>query len=521
MKQEFLKLIQAISELATDKLQFGGETGTALLLACAALLFAFIALLRSRTKIPPGAFDRSFIQVSRIEKLEALFNDFKAISVRNTDTLSGEVKYLKQEIEQLRELLEQQSRPQIVERDQDFSSQSTEFQEPKTADYSALEPTPHAPLHSIDKQSLDKQSFAREVEPQPEPRLEKSKQETVDSQSIRTQLEIAPEPLSQRLTKSRLGFFQRFRGFFSIKPELDEQTISDVENLLLSGDLGVRTSMQLIQEVRQDLSKGIKIDQEQFSALLKMRLLAILEKDAPVDFIRPVARASGPMVVVLVGVNGVGKTTTAAKLAKLWMDDGAKVVLAAADTFRAAAVEQLVHWGQQVGVPVIHGPEGSKPSTIVYEAMELAKAKGFDVLIIDTAGRLHNKANLMAELEGIKNTIQKHQEDAPHEVLLVLDGSTGQNALNQAREFHAAMPLSGLIITKLDGTSKGGIVIAIKQELGTPVRYIGVGESVRDLRPFEPRAFIEALFDSEGLDSNDSEGTGLRTSARRRRRDTM
>ena len=233
---------------------------------------------------------------------------------------------------------------------------------------------------------------------------------------------------------------------------------------------------------------------------MKMQVLTILEKNSPLNEIQPEARSDGPLVVMLVGVNGVGKTTTAGKLAQRWKAAGAKVVLAAADTFRAAAVEQLQLWGERTGVPVVSGPEDSKAATVVYDAIERAQAEEADVLLIDTAGRLHTKSNLMQELEGIRNVLQKRIPSAPHEVLLVLDATTGQNALQQANEFNSSVSLSGLVITKLDGTPKGGIVVAIKRELGIPVRYIGVGESAADLRPFSARNFVEALFDLSDIE---------------------
>ncbi len=218
------------------------------------------------------------------------------------------------------------------------------------------------------------------------------------------------------------------------------------------------------------------------------------------SLVTPVRRADGPTVVLMVGVNGVGKTTTAAKLAARWKGEGASVLLVAADTFRAAAVEQLKLWGARIGVPVVTGAAEAKPATVVFEAMARAQKENIDVVIVDTAGRLHTKANLMQELEGVYNSISKHQSSGPHETLLVLDGSTGQNALTQAKEFNAAVKLTGLVVTKLDGTPKGGIVVAIAEELGVPVRFIGVGEAAGDLRPFVIGEFVEALFNTVGLE---------------------
>ena len=227
---------------------------------------------------------------------------------------------------------------------------------------------------------------------------------------------------------------------------------------------------------------------------------------------------SGPFVVMLVGVNGAGKTTTAAKLASQWKDEGKSVLLVAAYTFRAAAVDQLAHWGEKLDVEVVRGPENCKPATVVFDAMEVAMQKQVDVVIIDTAGRLHTKSNLMQELEGVKNIIKKARPMAPHETVLVVDGASGQNAVQQAREFHSSVALTGVTVTKLDGTPRGGTVIAIAKELGIPIRYIGVGEGEHDLRPFDGAAFIEAFFDASGLTFNEASADkeGLSENARKR-----
>ncbi len=304
------------------------------------------------------------------------------------------------------------------------------------------------------------------------------------------------ESLSLRLVKTRKGLFERLKSVFSGGAKIDEEKIAELEALLIQSDLGVKTVQSLIGQVKEDLAAGVPLDEETFKGLLKIRILNILEKDAPFDAaIHPAKQTDGPMVVMIVGVNGSGKTTSCAKLARSWKSSGAKVLLVAADTFRAAAVQQLVEWGNRLEVPVVSGPENAKPSTVVFDAMEKAKSGDFDVVLIDTAGRLHTKSNLMQELEGIKNIISRHQPDAPHETILVVDGTTGQNAITQAKEFNDAAKLSGLIITKLDGTPKGGVVVAIKDELGIPVRYIGVGETPKDLRPFIARDFVEALFE--------------------------
>lgn len=329
----------------------------------------------------------------------------------------------------------------------------------------------------------------------------------------------ATPSLAMRLVKARTGFFDRLKGLFSKSERIDAGTLDELEALLVEADLGITAAQQLITELKGELGNGETLSQEQVIALLKVKILAILEQEAPlVPTITPERQSDGPLVVVMVGVNGVGKTTTSAKLASIWSSHGAKVVMVAADTFRAAAVEQLKGWGERLGVAVLSGAPEAKPQTVVFDAMEHAKRSEVDVVLIDTAGRLHTKSNLMQELESVRTTIARHQNGAPHEVLLVVDGSTGQNALQQAREFHAALKLTGVIVTKLDGTPKGGIVVAIKRELGIPVRYIGVGEAAKDLRPFDPQEFVEALFDRDGLQQSGSSSLSAHAEERVRRR---
>lgn len=327
-------------------------------------------------------------------------------------------------------------------------------------------------------------------------------------------LEVAIEPLAQRLKKTRQGFFQKLKGLFTSAAILDQSQVEELEAQLVSSDLGIKTVSGMIEEIRRDLAAGSVIDEAQLSEVMKRKIEAVLADPRSVA-VFPQRREDGPLVVMMVGVNGVGKTTTTAKLAASWSAQGAKVLMVAADTFRAAAVEQLLEWGRRIDVPVVTGAADAKPATVVFGAMERAKQEGFDVVLIDTAGRLHTKSNLMQELEGVTNVIRRHQPSAPHETLLVVDGSTGLNAISQAREFNAAVPLSGLVVTKLDGTPKGGVVVAIKSELNIPVRYVGVGESRHDLRPFDAHEFVEALFSAEGLVE---EKLSAHAETRRRRR---
>lgn len=315
------------------------------------------------------------------------------------------------------------------------------------------------------------------------------------------QSEIGPstsieEPLKNRLQKTRTGLLQKLKGLFSSAPRLNQEMLEELEYLLIGSDIGVATSKAIINELQTQLAQGDVItDKEVFD-----KLKSLVRKVFPESHSEPLEELEGdrnsPYIILVVGVNGVGKTTTCAKLASRLTERGLRVLLVAADTFRAAAVSQLEEWAQRISVPVVRGAENAKPQSVVFDGMKEALTNSYDVVIIDTAGRLQSKANLMQELEGIRNAVTKHFSEGPQESLLVLDGSTGQNAISQAKEFHQATPLTGLIITKLDGTPKGGAVVAIQSELGIPVRYIGVGESAADLRPFDPQAFVEAIFTS-------------------------
>ena len=333
--------------------------------------------------------------------------------------------------------------------------------------------------------------------------------------------QIVEEALAKRLSKTRSGFFEKLKAVFSSKPKLDAEMLEELEYLLITSDLGVKTVTKLIDEVKDNLQKGVEVTEDLLIDQLKGKLHAILG-DTQSEILETLqGDRAEPMIVLMVGVNGVGKTTTCAKLAARLSERSLKVLLVAADTFRAAAVEQLKSWGERLSVPVFTGAENSKPQAVVFDAMVKAKAEKFDVILIDTAGRLHTKSSLMQELEGVRNTISRHFSEGPQEVILVVDGSTGQNALNQAREFNEAVKLTGLVVTKLDGTPKGGIVVAIKEELGVPVRYIGVGESHVDLRPFQTTEFVDALFDRSATSFDEKVSAHGETRRRRRRGDDL
>ena len=271
--------------------------------------------------------------------------------------------------------------------------------------------------------------------------------------------------------------------------KIDDELLDELEEVLVTADLGVKTSLKLIEDLRGKLARKELGDAAALKQALKQGIAGVLEQVQPVP-----ARDNNPHVIMVVGVNGVGKTTTIGKLAHRFTGQGRSVLLAAGDTFRAAASEQLTFWAQKVGCDIVGGQEGADPSAVAFDALEAALSRGRDLVIVDTAGRLHTKVNLMEELKKIHRVLGKKLPGAPHEVLLVLDATTGQNALQQAKLFNQAVPLTGLALTKLDGTAKGGVVVAIAGELGLPICYAGLGEGVEDLKPFDPGEFAEAIF---------------------------
>ena len=296
--------------------------------------------------------------------------------------------------------------------------------------------------------------------------------------------------LKASLDKTRKNFTEKIEQLVMGCAKIDDEFLEDLEAVLLTADVGVQTTTKLMEDIR----KGIKAKEINGPDDLRPFLRAKLESYLNGNNSGPVEAKEPPTVIMIVGVNGVGKTTTIGKLANYYAQNGKKVVVAAADTFRAAAIDQLEIWGARAGTEVIKHSEGSDPAAVAFDAVQASKARKADVLIIDTAGRLHTKTNLMEELKKIGRVIAREIPDAPHETLLVLDATTGQNAVNQARLFNEVVKLSGLVLTKLDGTAKGGIVIALKQELDLPVKWIGVGEGVNDLRPFDAKDFAAALF---------------------------
>ncbi len=280
------------------------------------------------------------------------------------------------------------------------------------------------------------------------------------------------------------------------RKEIDDDLLDELEMILLTADVGVDASDKIIKNLTDQVSRKTLKDPEALISNLKNQLEAILTPVAhPLKIDEHLAKNSGPFVILMVGINGVGKTTTIGKLAKKFQSEGKSVMLAAGDTFRAAAVEQLQTWGERNNVPVIAQKTGADSAAVLFDAIQSAKAKKIDVLIADTAGRLHTQSNLMEELKKVTRVMAKVDASAPHEVMLVIDAGTGQNALNQAQQFKAAVQVSGMTLTKLDGTAKGGIVFALAEQSGIPIRFIGVGESIDDLRPFDSQAFTKALFE--------------------------
>lgn len=306
------------------------------------------------------------------------------------------------------------------------------------------------------------------------------------------------EKLDEGLEKTKQSFFDKLSRSIAGKSKVDDEVLDDLEEVLITSDVGVETTLKIIKRIEERVAKDKYVTTKELNVILREEIAALLaENDTTKEKGYEIPQLSEPYVVLVVGVNGVGKTTTIGKLAHQFKQDGKKVILGAADTFRAAAVDQLVIWSERVGVPIVKQPMGSDPASVAFDTLQSAKAQGADVVLIDTAGRLHNKVNLMNELSKIKRVMQKVYPNAPHEVLLVLDGSTGQNAFEQAKHFTEATEVSALAVTKLDGTAKGGVVIGISDQFQIPVKYIGVGEGMNDLQAFDKFEFVDSFFNKE------------------------
>ncbi len=300
------------------------------------------------------------------------------------------------------------------------------------------------------------------------------------------------QKLKDGLSKTRSTLVSRIDALLLGEKVIDQELLDDLEEILITADIGVNTTQELIDDARKKLDRNELSDPQALKRLLKEDITSYIQSG--VKSAEQVMPEEGPFVVMVVGVNGVGKTTTIGKLARKFMDSGQSVMMVAADTFRAAAIEQLQIWGERIGVPVIAQSKGADPSAVVFDALDRAKKQPVDVVIVDTAGRLHTKVNLMEELKKVKRVINKKMPGAPHEISLVIDATTGQNGVSQAKLFSEALDITGLALTKLDGTAKGGIVVNICRELKVPLRFIGIGEGTEDLRDFESKTFVEALF---------------------------
>ena len=370
-------------------------------------------------------------------------------------------------------------RPDKGKQDDDAqSADSEEIEDPSIDDPDALEPE----AQEVD--ALQNTIFESEILIEEE--LEESTETVVDDAPAKKEKTGYFKRLRKRLFKSRKSLSTGFDIIFTGKTKIDDEVLEELEELLITSDIGVQTTIDLIERI----SKAKVKDVSQLKSVLKNEILSILDSDPDV----PEVSSDTPHVVLVVGVNGVGKTTTIGKMAASARASGKKVLIAAADTFRAAAVEQLGIWAERANAEFVKHKENADPAAVAFDAVAAASARGCDLVLIDTAGRLHTKVNLMEELKKIKRTVAKQLAGAPHETLLVLDATTGQNALSQAKLFNEAIDISGLVLTKLDGTAKGGIVIGICSELNIPLQYIGIGEQIEDLRPFDAKQFIDALF---------------------------
>jgi fused signal recognition particle receptor len=302
-----------------------------------------------------------------------------------------------------------------------------------------------------------------------------------------------PEPSSSEVVQQTLSksFFARsFSSLFSRNPKLDPELLDELETALISADVGVKASAEIMAQLQKRFKAREFADSRQLLAALRQQLLELL---LPIHKPLVIGKEHKPFVLLTVGVNGVGKTTTIGKLARRFQQQGHSLMLAAGDTFRAAAVQQLQIWGERNGVAVVAQGQDADPASVAFDALQQAKSRGFDILIADTAGRLHTQTHLMAELSKIKRVLAKVDASAPHEILLVIDGTTGQNAINQCRAFNEAVGVTGLVVTKLDGSAKGGVLFALAKEFGIPIRFIGLGEKPEDLRTFDPQAYVDAL----------------------------
>ena len=356
-----------------------------------------------------------------------------------------------------------------------------------------LEPVVEVPQEEIEEFS-NSEEVSEEENPEYEGTVEENSSEVLEPETLQAE-ETVQEKYDRSLKKTRTGFGARLNAFFANFRSVDEEFFEELEELLIMSDVGVQVASNLTEELRYEAKLENAKKPDALRRVIIEKLVELYEKDGNYD--ESIHFQDGLTVMLFVGVNGVGKTTSIGKLAHLYKQAGKKVMLVAADTFRAGAVAQLAEWGRRVDVPVVTGPEKADPASVVFDGMERAVAEGIDILMIDTAGRLQNKDNLMAELEKIGRIIKRVVPEAPHETFLALDASTGQNALVQAKEFSKITPLTGIVLTKIDGTARGGVVLAIREELNIPVKLIGFGEKIDDIGEFNSENFMKGLL--EGL----------------------
>lgn len=383
---------------------------------------------------------------------------------------------------------------------------------PAAGETARLEDKTVAPEQVIEKKITAETAEKVRVE---EKAVEKPETEAVVEKAVEKPVEKTAEPvieepeeqitwfqrLTRGLTKTRTGFIGRLKKLVLGSTRIDDDLLDELEEMLFEADVGVKTTQELLAFLHKKVDEEEITDPEEIYNLLRDQLKAKLARFSS----EPNLQKDALTVMLIIGVNGVGKTTTIAKLARRFSKDGKKVLLAAGDTFRAAAIDQLTIWSERVGCEIIRGNEGGDPGALVFDAIHAAKKREADILIVDTAGRMHVKANLMAELKKVQKIAEKESNGGPHEILLVLDATTGQNAVQQAKLFNEALPISGLVITKLDGTAKGGVLFAVEEQINAPVKFIGVGEKMDDLMPFQPEQFLEALFADESEKTKQSD----------------
>jgi fused signal recognition particle receptor len=388
----------------------------------------------------------------------------------------------------------------------DDSSTDTPFPADRQAERAA-EPESEAPL-SPSLEEVEDEALAVPPEPETVTTVAARQAEAEKPLKIVRESEAQRPPekkkslfsrLTEKLGKTRETFTYQLDALFLGKKEIDAKMLDDLEELLISADLGVATTQELLENARRKVKRKELYDPKSLKETLKVQIKKLItESDEDASLVMP---DEGPFVIMVIGVNGVGKTTTIGKIARKFQQAGNSVMLVAGDTFRAAAVSQLQIWGERSNVPVIAHKAGADPSSVVFDALEIAQSKNIDVVLVDTAGRMHTKDNLMEELKKIKRVMGKKLKGAPHEVMLILDATTGQNGISQARLFDDAVGVTGITLTKLDGTSKGGIVANICKEMKIPIRFIGIGEKMTDLRDFDAGEFVEALFHSDRAES--------------------